>query len=320
LCRAGVGTLTLIDRDVVELTNLQRQVLFGVKDVGVPKVEAAGERLRAIDPGIVVVEEAHDLTSANAERLLGLEIADPAPEHKLSAAPRVARRAPQVIIDGTDNFETRYLLNDVAVKHGLPLVYGGVIATRGMSGTFVPGGACLRCLFEDPPAPGSSETCDTAGVFGPSVAVVGAAQAADAIKMLAGKPDTLSRTLVNFDLWTNAIRRFPIGGARPGCPCCGLRNFEFLRGEAGDSLSLCGQDAIQISPQEKVNLDLIALHARLTRVAISPPVATRFMVRVRVEGPGGEVDMSIFVDGRAIILGTTSPQVARTVYARYVGS
>lgn len=322
LCRAGVGRLSLIDRDVVEFTNLQRQVLFAERDVGLPKVEAAGARLRAIDPGVVVVEHARDLTSENAEGVLGLVSPIPAPELRLGEAPGAAEGAPppQIIIDGTDNFETRYLLNDIAVKHGLPLVYGGVIATRGMAGTFVPGRACLRCLFEEPPAPGASQTCDTAGVFGPSVAMVGAAQAADAIKLLAGRAAALNHTLANFDLWANERRGFDIGEARDDCPCCGLRNFEFISGAGEDSLSLCGQDAVQISPRGRVEFDLAALHERLTRVALSPPVATRFMVRARVDGPGGELDLSVFGDGRAIVRGTTSTQVARTVYAKYVGT
>lgn len=318
LCRAGVGRLTLVDRDVVELTNLQRQVLFGSADVGVPKVEAAGARLRAIDPGIVVREVAADLSGANAERLLGL------PSHQATPAPRealgVGVTAPDILIDGTDNFETRYLLNDVAVKHAKPLVYGGVIAARGMSGTFEPGRACLRCLFEQPPAPGASPTCDTAGVFGPAVAIVGAAQAADAIKVLAGRGDTLSRSLLNFDIWANERRRFEIGEPRDGCPCCALRRFEFLDAAPGDSLSLCGQDAIQLSARTPTVVDLDEMRSRLARVSVSPPFATRFMVRARVEGPGGEVDLSVFGDGRAIVRGTTSPRVARTVYARYVGA
>ena len=326
LCRAGVGRLTLIDRDVVELTNLQRQVLFGTGDVGQAKVEAAGARLRAIDPGVVVNERAFDLTGANAEEVLGLGGLKPARSaseaHRGVGAEEGSRPSggPDVIIDGTDNFETRYLLNDVAVKHGLALVYGGVIATRGMSGTFVPGGACLRCVFEEPPEPGSTATCDTAGVFGPAVAIVGAAQAADAIKILSGSGERLSHSLLDFDLWANQRRRIPIGERRADCPCCGLGKFEFLSGAAGDSLSLCGQDAIQISPRGTSVCDLPALRDRLVRVALSAPVLTRFMVRVRVEGPGGELDVSVFGDGRAIIRGTTSPQVARTVYARYVGA
>ncbi|MBI1191313.1 MAG: thiazole biosynthesis adenylyltransferase ThiF [Tepidisphaera sp.] len=332
LCRAGVGTLTLIDRDVVDLTNLQRQVLFGVADVGMPKAEAATARLRAIDPGVRVIAHAADLTGANAERLLGLERGAPRARSASEGLRNVRIAAgtedvdsppspPDIFIDGTDNFETRYLLNDLAVKHSLPLAYGGVIATRGMSGTFVPGGPCLRCVFEEPPEPGSQPTCDTAGVFGPVVAIVGATQAADAIKILCGQPHTLSRTLLNFDIWANERRRFPLGDSpRPDCPCCGSRRFEFLEHARGDSLSLCGQDAIQVSPGRDVTLDLESLRERLARVAASAPVATRFMVRARVQSGTGEVDISVFADGRAIIRGTTDANVARSVYAKYIGA
>lgn len=313
LARAGVGTLTIIDRDVVEATNLQRQTLFdqGDADAGSPKAEAARARLSRVNPAIRVRGVVADVTHRNAERLV----------RGTDGAPLAG-----VIIDGTDNFETRYLLNDLSVKLGLPLCYGGVVGSEGMSATFVPGGACLRCVFEEPPAPGTMPTCDTAGVLGPAAAIVGACQAADAIKLLAGIPERLGGTLLHFDLWTNQRRRVDLAGARrPDCPCCGERSFPFLDGATAQrAVRLCGRNAVQIAPPEDDRageIDLERLADRLGPSAAGGRAITNgFLLRAVVPGVGGAaLELTVFRDGRAVVRGTEETEVARAAYARYVG-
>lgn len=310
LARAGVGVLTIIDRDLVERSNLQRQCLYTEADAdeGLPKAEAARRRLAAVNSEITVRAHIADLTARNADALLA----------------GGDGRGPGVLLDGTDNFQTRYLLNDLAVRDGVPLVYGGVVATRGMQMTIRPGAtACLRCLFEEPPAPGSQPTCETAGVLGPAVAIVAACQAADALRCLLGQGERVAPTLLEFDLWAGRRRRLDVGGARRGdCPCCGLRRFEFLEQDAGgEAVGLCGRHAVQVSPAGGA-VDLEALASRLA--AAGEVEASRFMVRFRVPGERGEsgegVAMTVFRDGRAIVSGTSRPERARSLYARFVGA
>lgn len=302
LARAGVGHLTLVDRDVVEWTNLQRQTLYTEDDAarGMPKAEAAAARVRAVNSGVETAPVVADLTSENVERVL-----------------RLHEDGPHVIIDATDNHETRFLLNDVAVAHGVPLAYGGVIGTRGMHATFMPGGPCLRCVFGEPADPGAVPTCDTAGVLGSAVVTVAAAQVTDAIKVLLGKSDVVGRTLTDFDVWSGAHRAVRLGAADPACVCCGQRRFEFLRADSGgDVAGLCGQNAVQVRPARAGEVDLAALAQRLA--AVGSVHRSRFMVRfVPSESPG--ISMSVFVDGRAIVHGTVDSVVARTAYARFVG-
>ncbi|CAG0974358.1 sulfur carrier protein ThiS adenylyltransferase [Phycisphaerales bacterium] len=297
LARAGVGDITLIDRDVVETSNLQRQTLFDDSDAtnGLPKAAAAARRLSAVNPTITVRSVIADLTPRNAESLL------------------LASARPGIVLDGTDNFETRYLLNDVCVKHGVALAYGGVIAARGMQATFLPGEACLRCVFDDPPTPGSQPTCDTAGVLGSVVAIVGACQATDAIKILTGNIAAVGRTILDFDAWTNHRRRLQMPARRANCACCGGRVFEYLDRAGSDEVSLCGRDAVQVTPRNTVGLDLESLAKRLAPlgiVRVSP-----FMVRAAIEG----MELTVFEDGRAIVKGTTKPEVARGIYSRFIG-
>lgn len=315
LVRAGVGRITLIDRDVVELTNLQRQTLFDESDAaeGLPKAEAARRRLSRINSRIDVVAEVADLTARNAERLLSLRSGGPG-----------------VLLDGTDNFETRYLLNDISVRHGIPYVYGGAVGTRGLEMAVIPQPKeseqrrpCLRCLFEDPPAPGTAPTCDTAGVLGPVVTAVAAAQAADAIRVLLGLGDEVPAGLLEIDLWAGVHRRLNVGGARPDCPCCGLGKFEFLDGRGAEAMALCGQDAVQIAPASEIRLDLGALAERLAPHGEFKQLGG-FLVRgvLRAGRPesGGSLGLTVFADGRAIINGTARPEIARAVYARYIGA
>lgn len=304
LARAGVGTIRIVDRDLVEWTNLQRQVLFTEDDArnAAPKAEAAAARLAAVNSDIRVEPIVADLNPRSAERVL------------LGSA---------VVIDGTDNFQTRYLLNDVCVKHAIPLVYGGVVGTRGMAMTIVPGATpCLRCVFPDPPdlsAGGVQETCDTAGVLAPMAGVVASLQASEAMKILVGRTDLVRADLSEFDLWNN--RRRTIGLSRllsTECPCCTKRRFDFLDAPARDTLSLCGADAVQVLPAGAAGatLDLEAFAARMRTAGYDDFQATRFLARGRVERLG----LTVFSDARAIIRGTTDFGRARSVYARYVGS
>lgn len=303
LARAGVGQLVLVDRDVVEWTNLQRQTLYIEDDAvrGVPKAEAAAARVRAVNSGVECVPVVADLTPENVERMLGFHSG-----------------GPHVIVDATDNHETRFLLNDVSVAHGVPLAYGGVIGTRGMHATFLPEGPCMRCVFGEPAAPGTMPTCDTAGVLASAVVTVAAAQVTGAMKVLLGKRDLIEPILTDFDVWSGAHRVVRLGGADPACVCCGQKRFQFLRtGGGGDVVGLCGQNAVQVRPQRIGEIDLGALCQRLA--AVGSAQRSRFMVRfVPSETPG--ISLSVFGDGRAIVHGTADFAVARTAYAKFVGA
>jgi adenylyltransferase/sulfurtransferase len=307
LARAGVGFLTLVDRDVVELTNLQRQSLFDERDAAelAPKAEAARARLSAINSGVRVRAVVDDLTGQNASRLLFDAGMPP----------------PAVLVDGTDNFETRYVLNDLAVKHGVAYLYGGVVGTTGMQFSVRPGsgGPCLRCIFPEPPPPGAAPTCETAGVLGPAVSIVAACQAADAIKILTGNAGLVSASLLTFDLWTGERRRIDLSSARRAdCPACGLGRFEFLDGgPGGGAVTLCGQDAVQVSPGAGAPIDLSRLGERLE--AVGRVTRTAHLLRAVVPERGG-VELTVFRDGRAIVKGVRGPEEARALYARWVGS
>ena len=299
LVRAGIGRLTLIDRDYVELHNLQRQTLYTEDDVRdhTPKAMAAAERLSAINSSVEIRPAVADVNSLSIEQLT--EGAD-------------------FLVDGTDNFETRYLINDLAVKTDRPWVYGGVIATYGMTMTIIPGEtACLRCVFPDAPDAGSAPTCDTAGVFGPSVHVVSSLEASEAIKLALGRTDAVNRSLVSLDIWSMELQRIPVGGPRPDCPTCVQRQFDFLdRKSLNLETTLCGHDAVQVMIQPPVTLDLAALGKRLEPAGVV--LVNRFLVRFTDAVTGHE--LTIFPDGRAIVKGTTEPREARAIYDRYVGS
>ncbi len=308
LCRAGVGSLTLIDRDVVEESNLHRQTLFVQADADemMPKAVAAAARLRAINPGVAVRAEVEDLSKSNASRLVGDGAA--------------------AILDGTDNFETRYLLNDVSVKIGLPLAYAGVVGTGGMQATFVPpAGACLRCVFPEPPPPGSTPTCDTAGVLNAVVVIAAAHQVTDVVRLIV-TGEASPTTLVAFDPWNGTQRRLPLGEAKNnGCPCCGLRRFDWLEGGNGSRATvLCGQDSVQIAASLGARVagvaarpDLEALAARwrtVGTVRVTPHLARgEFVER------GRAVTITMFADGRCVVGNTREVEEARVLMARYVG-
>lgn len=307
LCRAGVGRLTIVDRDLVEPGNLQRQVLFDRADAEarLPKAEAAQARLAEINADVRVKAVAADLRPSNAERLL---LEGP-------------WGAPAVLLDGTDNFETRFLLNDLSVKHGIPYVYAGVVGTRAMRAVFRGcDGPCLRCVFDRPPAPGSQPTCETAGVLAPVAGAIAAMQAAEAIKILVGADEAVSRDLVEMDVWEGLLRKVNLSGSKdPGCPCCGERRYEFLDGPEPEAVALCGRNAVQVMPTgpDGARLDLDALAGSMR--AVGTVTRTAFMVRVEPFEHRG-LTLSVFRDGRAVIEGVEDPARARAMYARYVGA
>lgn len=309
LARAGVGTLRIVDRDVVELSNLQRQTLFDESDAaaGVPKAVAARDRLARVNSDVTVEGIVADFHSANAEELAGLDgHANPA-------------RA-DLILDGTDNVETRCLINDLCVKHGVPWVYGACVGTEGrVLAIRPPGTACLRCLFPEPPALGELPTCDTAGVLGPLAGVVASMQAVAALKLLSGNAGAVGHEMLTIDVWQNRLRSIDTADARRAdCPTCGLGRFEFLDHSAPRRpVTLCGRDAVQVRPERRGGVDLAAMAARLE--ALGPVTRTPYLLRVDL--PGGEpLSLTVFADGRLIVTGTTDVNRARSLYARYIGT
>jgi adenylyltransferase/sulfurtransferase len=297
LARAGVGHLTVVDRDFIELNNLQRQLLYDEHDLAenLPKAAAAERKLRAINSGIEVRGLVSDVNAENIEGLLA---------------------GMTLVMDGTDNFETRYIVNDACVKHNIPWIYTGAVASYGMSQTIIPGQtACLRCLFSDIPPAGSVATCDTAGVLGPLVSAIASISATEALKLIAGQGE-LNRGIIHVDVWYNSFEQFGAGGPRPDCPACGQRNFEFLNQEiAAQSISLCGRNAVQIRQPGAAALPLAHLAEQLSAV-VTITAANDYLLRFHVD----DFDVTLFADARAIIKGTQDESVARSLYARYVGS
>jgi molybdopterin/thiamine biosynthesis adenylyltransferase len=296
LVRAGVGHLTIIDRDFLELNNLQRQVLYDEDDLGsnLPKAVAAERKLRRINSQVEIQGLVADLNPENAEDLL---------------------TGADLVMDGTDNFEARYIMNDVCVKHNIPWIYCGVVASYGMTMTVVPHQTpCLRCLFSEAPPPGATATCDTAGILGPIVSVVAGIAAAEGIKLLVNKGDR-NPGIIHIDLWENSFNAFDSGNPRTDCPTCGLGKYEFLDWEAGtQSVSLCGRDAVQIRVPGSQQVSLVDLAERLQAVS-QVTAANDYLLRFKVD----EYEITLFADARAIIKGTSDESVARSVYSKYVG-
>jgi molybdopterin/thiamine biosynthesis adenylyltransferase len=292
LARAGIGFLRIIDRDYVELSNLQRQWLFDECDVeqGLPKAVAAARKIAGINSDIRVEPVVADLTPSNVEELLS---------------------GVGLILDGTDNFETRYLINDFAVDRGIPWVYGAAVGSYGIAMPVIPGKtACLRCIYPEPAA-GAQPTCETAGVLGPVTSLIASLQVSEATKILCGVEPT--RKITTVDVWTGEIRQVAQPGPLADCPACGRREFPFLSGERRAPVSLCGQNAVQIHERARP-LELRDLAVRLAR--LGPVRANEFALRF--EAP--PYLLTIFPDGRAIIKGTTDVGIARSLYARYIGA
>jgi molybdopterin-synthase adenylyltransferase len=299
LARSGVGSLTIVDRDVLEESNLGRQALYTSDDAArrLPKAIALAHRLREINPEIAIEPVVGDVVAANVGSILG----------------RAA-----LILDGTDNLETRYLINDFAVKERRPWIYGGCVGSRGITATIVPGKtACFRCVWPDPPPAGSLETCETSGVIAPAANLIASLQVAEALKLLVGAEESVRTSWVSVELWP--FRMIEVGaagsGPRADCPCCGARSFPFLEARSGGAVTtLCGRDAVQVSPGRISRTDLDALGARLQPFG---RVRRHEHVLVFTAGPH---EMTVFEDGRALIKGTGDPAAARSLYDRYIGS
>jgi len=297
LVRSGVGKLRIVDRDFVEASNLQRQTLFEEADAraALPKAVAAERRLRAINSDVQVEGIVGDLTPRNAEEML---------------------RGFPLILDGTDNFETRLLMNDAALHLGVPWIYAAVVASYGVTMTVRPGAtACLACLLDadEGRLAGAEETCDTVGVLNSAVGVIASVAATEAVKLLAGKPEALHERLIAFDVWSGHSQAVRVA-RNPECRACARREFTYLSGEAQPHITMCGRDSVQIHERSR-QLDLDELSRRLTKAA-SEVRSNDFLLRFRVP----PYELTVFGDGRAIVKGTRDPAVARSLYARYIGS
>jgi adenylyltransferase/sulfurtransferase len=299
LARAGVGTLRIVDRDFVELSNLQRQTLFDEDDVasGLPKAVAAANKLRRVNSQITIEPIVANVSAANIVELI--EDVD-------------------VIVDGTDNFETRFLLNDAALKYGIPWVFGGCVGSQGQTMTILPRVTpCLRCVLSEPPPAGAMPTCDTAGILAPIVAVIAAIQSQEAIKILSGHRDAVQRSMIVVDLWTNQLRHVGLDALlrNTSCLACAGSETPWLDGIRGsDTTVLCGRNAVQISDRSGGSIALEELESRLR--GVGRVMRNAFLLRIEVDG----YVLTVFPDRRAIISGTDDPVLARSVYARYVGT
>jgi len=297
LARAGVRHLRVVDRDFVEWSNLQRQTMFTEEDARnrLPKAIACRARIAAINSEIEVEPEVADVSHSNIENLM--EDCD-------------------VVLDGTDNFSTRYLINDACVKHDTAWVYGAAVASYGVTMTVRPQETpCLRCIFEEAPPAASAPTCDTAGVLMPIISVVAAVQVTEVLKLLTGRIESLHNSLMQFDVWRNDWRRIKLGNPTPECRTCAQHLYETLDAETMESAAiLCGRDAVQISPGQRMSVDLEALALKLR--AVGEVNLNEYLLRFRFE----DYDLTVFQDGRAIIRGTDDVATARSLYARYIGS
>lgn len=318
LSRAGVGHLVIVDRDVVEETNLQRQLLFDESDAaaGIPKAEAAKRRIGEVNSDVRVTAIVDNIDRSNIARYAaGVDL----------------------MIDGLDNLETRYLANDFAVHRGVPYIYGGAVGSAGLVFPVLPhhdgpvpwrsaegidySTPCFRCLFTEAPPPGTTATCDTAGVFGSLTTIIGGCQVTEALKILTGNFDKLNRKLLSIDVWSNDIFQFDVSDARENsnCPCCKGGYFDYLHGTAGSTAAvLCGRDAVQLRPRtESTAVDFTALAARLApHAAVS---ANEFLLRAHLTDGTKPYEITLFPNGRAIIKGTQALDVARGIYAKYIG-
>ncbi len=299
LARAGVGYLRIVDRDFLELSNLQRQVLYTEEDVaaGLPKAIAAQQQLAKINSSITIDAHVTDVSSRNITQLCeGMDL----------------------ILDGTDNFETRFLLNDASLSLNIPWVYGGCIGAEGQSLTIIPGETpCLRCLMSEPPAPGTSPTCDTSGILATIIQVIASIQATEAIKILTGNKAAINRCWTVIDLWENVTRQLKVDSFRENsdCPTCNKKEFPWLSGERGSQAAiLCGRNSVQLNFPSAQALSLDDLEKSLQ--GVGKVTRNRYLLRLAVD----DYLITVFPDGRAVIGGTEEIGEARSIYARYIGS
>ena len=297
LARAGVGRLRIVDRDFVEASNLQRQTMFTERDAAerLPKAIAAANHINELNSEILIEPEVLDVNHTNIERLIN---------------------GCDVVLDGTDNFATRYLINDACVKHGIDWIYGAAVGSYGVTMTIRPNrSACLRCVFEEAPPAASAPTCDTAGVIMPIISVVAAVQVSEALKLLTRQVEQLHNSLMQFDVWNNEWRKIKVGGPVAECSTCGLRNFETLEPVTSDFAAvLCGRDAVQISPSAPARIDFSQLAERLR--AAGEVRFNDYLLRFQA----GDYELTIFQDARSIIRGTNEITTARSLYAKYIGN
>ena len=296
MVRAGVGGLTVVDRDFVEPSNLHRQSLFDEEDArrGLPKAAAAEARLRRLNSEVEVRGLVADVSAENADTLV---------------------RGADLVLDGTDNFETRYLINDLCVRARVPWIYGACVGSYGLALLVRPGASpCLRCVLGDRPAPGQAATCDTAGVVAPIVHVIAGIQAAEALKVLSGRMESLLPGLVTVDLWAGSFDVTDLRHQAPSCPACTAGRFDYAEGAPASAAVLCGRDAVQIHAAPGTRVDLKGLASRLR--AAGTVLANEHLVRFQ----GNGADLVVFADGRVIVKGVSDAAQARSVYAKYVGS
>ncbi|MFC4776346.1 ThiF family adenylyltransferase [Paenibacillus sp. GCM10023252] len=299
LVRSGAGRVRIIDRDIVDWSNLQRQSLYDEEDVRrmLPKAEAAAVRLRAINSSITIESVIADVTPANAESLLS---------------------DVDLIIDGSDNFTVRYLLNDISIKHNIPWIYGGAVGASGMSMTIVPGETpCYRCIFPEQPAAGAADTCETAGVISPIVDVIGSLQATEALKLLSGNRQALHGTLFQVDLWQGQWMPLQIKESRRAdCPACGKHHYDYLSEEMSHraAAALCGRHTVQITPSRPLEAPLHELVNRLR--PIGPIEHNPFVMRLQLEQ---NLTFILFPDGRALVQGTDDLTAANRIYTELLG-
>ncbi|HUE82169.1 MAG TPA: ThiF family adenylyltransferase [Pyrinomonadaceae bacterium] len=297
LARAGVGRLRIADRDFVEASNLQRQTMFTESDARerLPKAVAAASHIGEINSEIQTEPEVVDVNHSNVESLL---------------------EGCDVVLDGTDNFATRYLLNDACVKHEKPWIYGAAVGSYGVTMSIRPHQTpCLRCVFEEAPPAASAPTCDTAGVIMPIISVVASVQVTEALKLLTGHQEELHQSLMQFDVWRNEWRKINPGPPAPDCITCGLKRFDTLTPSSADYAAvLCGRNAVQISPPHSTQVDFLSLAERLQ--GVGEVKYNDYLLRFRT----GEFELTVFRDARSIIRGTDEITTARNLYAKYIGN
>ena len=298
LTRAGIGQIRIIDRDFIEESNLQRQILFDENDIaeGLPKAIAAQRKLRRINSGSTIEGIVTDVNYADIEELT---------------------KDADIIIDGTDNFETRFLINDFCIKNNIPWIYGACIGSRGLTMNIIPPTTpCLRCVFETMPQMGTFPTCDTAGVIGPIAGVIGSIQATEAIKILTGKYESVNKTLIEIDVWDTKVKQIDVSDLKSlsDCPTCKLHTYKYLEAEDGVMATLlCGKNAVQVMSRNISNIDLGQLAKRLA--SISDVSSNEFMLKFNVK----DNEFTVFPDGRAIITGTNDLSTAKSLYSKYLG-